>query len=79
MESTELALRIGAKAMGVPIKSCHLVWYNYTLGNWKALVMTESKSMTDVYVEVTYRKSANEYYVDTYTATNSQVVKGSDA
>lgn len=41
-----------------------LTWFCYILGGWKALV--SSSALPDLYFEVTYSKSKDEVYVDTY-------------
>lgn len=48
-----------------------LVWYNYTLGNWKALVAIPALSL---YWEVTYDKEKEAVYVDRYTKTAQNVL-----
>lgn len=42
----------------------YLVWFTYTLGNWKALVST---TLPDgMYYEVTHSKEKGETYLDAY-------------
>lgn len=42
----------------------YVVWYNYTLGNWKCLLST---TLPDgMYYEVTYNKATNDIYLDAY-------------
>lgn len=42
----------------------YVVWYNYTLGNWKCLVST---TLPDgMYYEVTYNKATGSVYLDAY-------------
>lgn len=42
----------------------YVVWFAYTLGNWKALVST---TLPDgMYYEVTYNSEKNETYLDAY-------------
>lgn len=41
-----------------------VVWFNYTLGNWKALLITTLKD--DMYYEVTYNRTNAETYIDAY-------------
>lgn len=43
---------------------CYVVWFTYTLGNWKALVSTTLPDGR--YYEVTYSKDKHEAYIDTY-------------
>jgi hypothetical protein len=46
------------------IDECYIVWFNYTLGNWKALVST---TLPDgMYYEVTHNANKNETYIDAY-------------
>lgn len=42
----------------------YIVWFAFTLGNWKALASTTLPDGR--YYEVTYNKAKNEIYVDTY-------------
>lgn len=42
----------------------YVVWFSFTLGNWKALCSTTLPDGR--YYEVTYNKAKNEAYVDTY-------------
>lgn len=47
----------------------YVVWFAYTLGNWKALCST---SVPDGrYYEVTYSKERNVGFVDTYRKTHN--------
>lgn len=41
-----------------------LVWFNYTLGGWKAMVITTLPD--NHYYEVTYNKEKRETYLDAY-------------
>lgn len=42
----------------------YVVWYNYTLDNWKCLVST---TLPDgMYYEVTYNKVTDSVYLDAY-------------
>lgn len=44
--------------------SAYVVWFNYTLGYWKALVST---SLPDgMYYEVTYDRAKEQTYLDAY-------------
>lgn len=43
----------------------HVVWYNYTLGNWKVLFCT-NRPEAGLYFEVTHNHVAEATYVDTY-------------
>lgn len=46
------------------IDEVYVVWYAFTLGNWKALVST---TLPDgMYYEVTYNGAKDEYYLDDY-------------
>lgn len=42
----------------------YIVWFSYTLGNWKALVST--KFDDDLYYEVTFDKAKGSTYLDVY-------------
>lgn len=65
-----------AKALGVQkehptfsVDEVYVVWFAYTLGNWKALCST---SLPDGrYYEVTYNKERNVGFVDTYIKTHN--------
>lgn len=48
-----------------PNDMIHVVWYNYTLGGWKALLCTNLPDQ--LYYEVTYNKEFHETYLDVYT------------
>lgn len=51
------------------INDVYVVWFAYTLGNWKALFST---SVPDGrYYEVTYSKERNVGFVDTYRKTHN--------
>lgn len=51
----------------------YVVWYNYTLGNSKALIST---SLLDgMYYEVTYNKNKDEIYLDAYKKFENKVYK----
>lgn len=54
----------------------YVVWYNYTLGNSKALIST---SLLDgMYYEVTYNKDKDEIYLDAYKKFENKVYKNDD-
>lgn len=42
-----------------------VTWFNYTLGGWKAMLCLQG-TPDNSYFEVTYNKSADEYYLDEY-------------
>lgn len=48
------------------------VWYNYTLGNWKALISTTVPD--GMYYEVTYNKEKREMYLDAYKKWENQMI-----
>jgi hypothetical protein len=51
----------------------YVVWFAYTLGNWKALCST---SLPDGrYYEVTFNKERNVAFVDTYRKTHNIEVR----
>ena len=52
----------------------YVVWFNYTLGNWKALVSTNIPD--NLYYEVTYDKSRDLYFIDQYHKVNQVTVNG---
>lgn len=46
------------------IEDVYVVWYNYTLGGWKALLSTEVRD--GKYYELTYNRLTEETYIDCY-------------
>lgn len=50
--------------INVDFNTFRIVWYNYTLGNQKYLIM--SPVVDGLYLEVTYNSRTEEYYVDIY-------------
>ena len=51
----------------------YVVWYNFTLGNSKALIST---TLSDgMYYEVTYNKTKNEIYLDAYKKFENKCIK----
>lgn len=54
------------------IDEVYVVWFAFTLGNWKALAST---SLPDGrYYEVTHRVNSEMAFVDTYMKTHNKVV-----
>lgn len=54
------------------IDEVYIVWFAFTLGNWKALCST---SLPDGrYYEVTYSDTKGEAYIDTYLKTHNIAV-----
>jgi hypothetical protein len=51
------------------LEEIYVVWYCYTLGNWKALISTNVKD--DQYFEVTHNVARGEIYVDRYRKMSS--------
>lgn len=49
-----------------------VVWFSFTLGNWKALVSTTLPDGR--YYEVTHNKVKGETYIDTYIKLENDVV-----
>jgi hypothetical protein len=49
----------------ISIEDLYIVWFTYTLGNWKALVST-TRAADGLYFEVTHNGEKLETYVDTY-------------
>lgn len=54
------------------VDEIYVVWYAYTLGNWKALISTNVKD--NLYYEVTHNAAKNETYVDRYVKVSNDVV-----
>src|SRR4030095_7406 len=50
--------------LSVAPEDLYIVWFAKTLGNWKALISTDS--YTGLYWEVTYNGAKQETYVDRY-------------
>lgn len=50
----------------------YVVWFTFTLGNWKAMLSTTLPDGR--YYEVTYNKAKNEAYIDTYIKVVNTVV-----
>lgn len=50
----------------------YIVWYNYTLGNSKALLSTNIEDGR--YYEVTYNKEKSEIYIDVYKKEHNECV-----
>lgn len=51
----------------------YVVWYNYTLGNSKALLSTTL--LDGMYYEVTYNVDKNEIYFDAYKKFENKYIK----
>lgn len=51
----------------------YVVWFCKTLGNWKALISTDTKD--GLYWEVTHNGAKQETYVDTYSKIRNVAVK----
>lgn len=63
--------------LGVPQDtSFYIVWFAFTLGNWKALV--SSTEPDGRYYEVTYHVGRAVAYIDTYKKTHNNVVEVHD-
>lgn len=56
----------------VPDFEVYVVWFAYTLGNWKALV--SSTLQDNRYYEITYNAAKQEAYLDTYRKTHYHTV-----
>ena len=57
----------------IELNECFIVWYNFTLGNAKALVSTYR--LDRMYYEMTYNKEKNELYIDAYLKVKHDCVK----
>ena len=56
----------------IHMEDIYVVWFSYTLGNWKALVST---SLPDgKYYEVTHSKERDVTFVDTYLKISNTTV-----
>lgn len=58
----------------ITMENVYVVWYNYTLGNWKALVSTTVPD--GMYYEVTHNIDKNETYLDVYKKWENIIFKG---
>lgn len=50
----------------------YIVWFAKTLGNWKALISTDT--LEDVYWEVTFNGAKSEAYIDRYNKQSNSVI-----
>ncbi len=66
------ALEIVAKELELGKDDVYIVWFAYILGGWKCLV--GSNLMPDHYYELTYNKTKNETYFDSYLKVLNKVV-----
>lgn len=57
----------------ISAEECFVVWYNYTLGNAKALVSTVRPDHK--YYELTFDRSQGKLYTDAYLKVDHDVVK----
>lgn len=71
------SLVAGGLVPTIDINETYIVWFSYTVGNWKALVSTLAED--DLYYEVTHNNERNETYIDTYRKINNTRVRGWDA
>lgn len=60
----------------ISLDEIFVVWYSYTLGNWKALLSTDRSDAR--YYEVTYNARKAEHYVDVYVKESNDVVPITD-
>lgn len=51
----------------------YIVWFTFTLGNWKALVSTEVPD--GMYYELTYDEQKKELYFDAYKKIDNVVMR----
>lgn len=58
----------------ITMENVYVVWFNYTLGNWKALVSTTVPD--GMYYEVTHNIDKNETYLDVYKKWENLTIKG---
>jgi hypothetical protein len=66
-------LRVKDEHPTFSIDEVYVVWFAFTLGNWKALAST---SLPDGrYYEVTYRVNSGRAFVDTYIKTHNKIVE----
>lgn len=59
----------GQKVDRLMLEDILVVWFNYTLGNWKC-ILTTTRDDERIY-EVTHNDLTKEYYVDTYLKTHN--------
>lgn len=65
-----LAFQSGANPL--PLDGIYIVWFNFTLGNWKALLSTTLQD--GKYYELTHRVDSGMVFVDTYVKINNTEV-----
>lgn len=70
----------GQKIEPLELEDVYVVWFSYTLGNWKAMVSTTKPD--DRYYEVTHKRDNDGSdgpavtYVDTYLKTHNITIQG---
>lgn len=76
---TGIATPRGQRVNRLTMDDVYVVWFAYTLGNWKALVSTTRPD--DRYYEVTHKREndgsdgPSVTYIDTYLKTHNTVVE----
>lgn len=58
----------------ITMNDAYVTWFNYTLGNWKALVSTTIPD--GKYYEVTYNADVKKTYVDVYIKFDHKTIEG---
>ena len=58
----------------ITLDEVFVVWFAYTLGNWKAMVSTTVHD--GMYYEITHDRDRNVTYVDAYKKWDHQEVEG---
>lgn len=69
---TGIATPRGEEIQTLSIEEVYVVWFAYTLGNWKAILSTMRPD--DRIYEVTHNKEKDETYIDTYVKTHNNLV-----
>lgn len=59
----------GQKIDRLELDEVMVVWFNYTLGNWKC-ILTTARDDDRIY-EVTYKREASQMFIDTYLKTHN--------
>lgn len=57
----------------ITLEECFVVWYNFTLGNAKALISTYRPDHK--YYEMTYNSAKDELYIDSYLKVHHDCVR----
>lgn len=68
--------RLEFEGWELPLDDIYVVWFNFTLGSWKALLSTVLED--NRYYEVTHNSTKNQTYIDTYVKESNVVFEDDD-